>query len=140
MTRPRWDELGEGFELPPLQKPPIERIQLVKYAGASGDFNRIHVEEDYARAAGYKSVFAHGMLVMGFLGQLVGDFSGGPAGILKISCRFRAITWPGDVITCRGRVSKKEAATQTVELSVQAVNQDGTVVADGTATVRLPKA
>ena len=117
-----------------LVKPPVERIQLVKYAGASGDFNRIHVEEEYARAAGYKSVFAHGMLVMGFLGQLVSDWVG-PARVAKINCRFKAITWPGDVITCHGRVAA--VSDQSAEITLTAKNQEGTTVAEGSAILRL---
>jgi acyl dehydratase len=132
----RWEDLGVGHELPALVKPPVELIQLVRYAGASGDFNRIHVEEGYAQAAGYKSVFAHGMLVMGFLGQLVSDFAGGTAAIRKLSCRFKAITWPGDVITCGGRVSAHRP-DRTVELTLFAHNQEGQVVAEGAATLAL---
>ena len=60
-----FQDVNEGDELPALVKGPIERIQLVKYAGASGDFNPIHVDEEYAKSAGMKSVFAHGMLSMG---------------------------------------------------------------------------
>jgi acyl dehydratase len=116
-----------------LVKPPVERIQLVKYAGASGDFNRIHVEEEYARAAGYKSVFAHGMLVMGFLGQLVSDWVG-PARVAKINCRFKAITWPGDVITCRGKVI---SVGETAEVALTATTQEGTTVAEGSAILRV---
>jgi acyl dehydratase len=130
---PRWQDFPEGAELPPLVKPPVERIQLVKYAGASGDFNRIHVEEGFAREAGYNSVFAHGMLVMGFLGQLVSDFCG-PAAIRKLHCRFKAITWPDDVITCRGRITARHPDGR-LELALTAINQAGTVVAEGTASV-----
>jgi acyl dehydratase len=124
-----------GTELPPLVKPAIERIQLVRYAGASGDFNPIHVDEEFARAAGYPKVFAHGMLIMGFLGQLVADWTGSPTRVLRIACRFRAITWPGDVITCTGRVSAIAAAS--VEVSVVAKDQRGEVKAEGSATVAL---
>jgi acyl dehydratase len=116
-----------------LVKPPVERIQLVKYAGASGDFNRIHVEEEYARAAGYKSVFAHGMLVMGFLGQLVSDWVG-PARVAKINCRFKAITWPSDVITCRGKVI---SVGETAEVALTATTQEGATVAEGSAILRV---
>jgi acyl dehydratase len=116
-----------------LVKPPVERIQLVKYAGASGDFNRIHVEEEYARAAGYKSVFAHGMLVMGFLGQLVSDWVG-PARVAKVNCRFKAITWPGDVITCRGKVI---SVGETAEVALTATTQEGATVAEGSAILRV---
>ena len=105
-------EITVGHELPQLVKPPIERIQLVRYAGASLDFNRIHVEEGFAQAAGYKSVFAHGMLIMGFLGQLVSDWAG-PKAVVRIGCRFKAITWPSDVITCSGKVTEMTTPRRT---------------------------
>jgi acyl dehydratase len=74
------------------------------------------------------------MLVMGFLGQLVSDWVG-PARIAKINCRFKAITWPGDVITCHGRVAA--VSGQFAEITLSAKNQEGTTVAEGSATLRL---
>jgi acyl dehydratase len=137
MTRARLSELSVGLALPTLTKPPIERIQLVRYAGASGDFNRIHVEEGYAQAAGYKGVFAHGMLVMGFFGQLLTNWLGTPAPIARLSCRFRALTWPGDVLTISGRVSAliDDTEPRRATLALEATNQDGMVVADGSAEI-----
>jgi acyl dehydratase len=117
-----------------LVKAPIERIQLVKYAGASGDWNRIHVEEPFAVGAGYKSVFAHGMLSMAFLAQLVSDWVG-PARVRRIACRFRALTWPGDVVTCRGEVTAVRDAE--ADLTLTATTQTGTVTVEGTATVAV---
>ena len=58
-----------GDELPAVAKAPVDRVQLARYAGASGDFNPMHVDEVYARGMGMPSVYAPGMLVMGFLGQ-----------------------------------------------------------------------
>src|SRR5439155_6264806 len=107
-VRDAGDDRGEamitvGKKIEPLVKTPIERIQLVRYAGASGDFNPIHVDEEFARKAGYKSVFAHGMLSMGFLGQLLSD-TFGPTAVRKLAVRFKAITWVGDVVTLHGEV------------------------------------
>jgi acyl dehydratase len=132
----RFEELEVGTALPTLVKPPIERIQLVKYAGASGDFNRIHVEEGFATSAGYKSVFAHGMLSMAFLGQLVTDWVG-PAAIRRLGVRFKAITWPGDVITCTGEVSALDPATRTATVKLMAQNQLGETTCEGSAEVRF---
>jgi acyl dehydratase len=122
-------------------EPPIERIQLVKYAGASGDWNRIHVEEGFAVAAGYPSVFAHGMLSMAFLGKLAARWAGGPHRVRHIACRFKAITWPDDVVTCHGEVTalSEEAGTQLAELKLWATTQKGTVTCEATATVELPR-
>ena len=71
-----FDDVNVGDELPPLVKGPIQQIQLTRYAGASGDFNPIHQDDEFARAAGMGGVFAHGMLSMGFVGQAVTDWSG----------------------------------------------------------------
>ncbi len=128
-----------GDRLPELVKPAIERIQLVKYAGASGDWNRIHVEEPFAVEAGYRSVFAHGMLSMAFLGQLLSDWVG-PTRVRKIDCRFKAITWPGDVVTCRGEITalRDEGGQRLADVKLWATTQAGTVTVEGSATVALP--
>ncbi len=129
-------KVGERFE---LVTAPVERIQLVKYAGASGDFNRIHVEEEFARAAGYPSVFAHGMLSMGFVGRLLSDRFG-PAAVRRMKVRFKAITWPGDVVTCRAEVTdiRGEPGAHEAELRVWTETKPGVVTVEGTATVALP--
>src|SRR2546422_7035143 len=64
-----FEDVTVGDELPRLVKGPIEQIQLTRYAGASGDFNPIHQDEAFARAAGMGGVFAHGMLSMGFVAR-----------------------------------------------------------------------
>ncbi|MGZ3405630.1 MAG: MaoC/PaaZ C-terminal domain-containing protein [Polyangia bacterium] len=123
--------------LPPLEKPPISTTQLVQYAGASGDFNRIHYDEPFAREGGFPSVIAHGMLSMAFFGQLVADWAGGPQHVVRLSARFNAVTFPGDRITVGGEVVARDAAAGTVELKLFARKPDGTVTLEGSATVRL---
>src|SRR5437867_6237502 len=104
-----FEDVTVGDELPPLVKGPIEQIQLTRYAGASGDFNPIHQDEAFARAAGMGGVFAHGMLSMGFVAQSVTDWLG-PGSVKKIGVRFAGLVRLGDVITCRGRVVAKRPA------------------------------
>jgi len=132
-------DLKVGDEIPPLTKPPIERIQLVKYASPSGDFNRIHVDEPFAKSAGYPSVFAHGMLSMAFLGQVVGAWVP-PSQLRHLSCRFAKIVWPGDVLTCKGTIAElgDEGGEPRAKLDVWAENQKGEVVVKGTAEVGFP--
>ena len=127
-----------GDLLPPLVKPAIRRLQLVKYAGASNDFNPIHVDEEFARKAGYPSVFAHGMLSMGFLGELVKGWAGSTA-LRRLSVRFKAITWPGDVVTCRGEVVavRREGEVSLADVKLWATTQGGTVTVEGNATVTV---
>ena len=121
-----FEDVEVGSSIPELKKGPIERIQLVKYAGASGDYNPIHVDEPYAKSAGYPSVFAHGMLSMGFVGQLLTDWAG-LGNLREFGVRFRAITWPGDVITCKGVIKDKrqEGGSNLVDLEVWAENEKG---------------
>ena len=133
------DDVKVGDELPPLVKGPIQQIQLTRYAGASGDFNPIHQDHEFAKAAGMGDVFAHGMLSMGFVGQCVTDWAG-PGAVRKLGVRFAAIVRLKDTITCRGRVLAKSSKddTHVVELEIWAENQRGEKVVTGKATVALP--
>ena len=126
-----------GDTLGPVDKAPITTTQLVQYAGASGDFNRIHYDEPFAREGGFPSVIAHGMLSMAFFGQLVADWAGGPQHVARLAARFKAVTFPGDRVTVGGEVVARDEAAGTVELKLFARKQDGTVTLEGSATVRL---
>ncbi|HSP78940.1 MAG TPA: MaoC/PaaZ C-terminal domain-containing protein, partial [Myxococcaceae bacterium] len=101
-----FESIRVGDELPALAKAPIDRVQLARYAGASGDFNPIHVDEVYAKSVGMPSVYAPGMLVMGMLGQLISDWARGGQ-LRRYHVRFIKMVWPGDTIVCKGRVSDR---------------------------------
>ena len=134
-----WDDVKVGDELPPLVKGPIKQIQLTRYAGASGDFNPIHQDDEFAKEAGMGGVFAHGMLSMGFVAQAVTDWSGAGS-VRKIGVRFAGLVRLKDVVTCRGRVLGKSSINgqPLCELEIWAENQRGEKVVTGTATVALP--
>jgi acyl dehydratase len=132
----QFDQVSVGDELPALVKEPITRVQLARYAGASGDYNPIHIDEPYAQAAGMRGVIAHGMLSMAFLGEAVARWSS-PTSVQSIEARFKSIVRPGDSLTVRGTVLEKNESDRTVRLRVWCENQDGTTVTDGAATVRL---
>lgn len=127
-----------GDELPALAKAPIDRVQLARYAGASGDFNPAHVDEAYARAAGMPSVYAPGMLVMGFLGQLISDWARG-AQLRRYTVRFVKMVWPGDTIVCKGRVTDRygEGGRYFAEVDLWAENQKGELVIKGQSQIQL---
>jgi acyl dehydratase len=137
-TSARFEQLRVGDLLPALEKPPITTTQLVQYAGASGDFNRIHYDDPFAREAGFPSVIAHGMLSMAWFGQLVADWAGGPQAIVRLHARFRAVTFPGDRITVGGEIVARDEAARLVELRLFARKPDGTTTLEGAATVRFP--
>jgi acyl dehydratase len=132
MTAP--PPMNVGDKLGPIERGPITTRQLVEYAGASLDFNRIHYDEPFAKAGGFPSVIAHGMLSMAFFGQLVAEAVGGPARIVQLQARFKAVAFPGDVIRISGEVVAVGA--DKAELKLVARRPDGTVALEGSATVR----
>ena len=134
-----FEDVTVGAELPPLVKGPIQQIQLTRYAGASGDFNPIHQDDEFAKAAGMGGVFAHGMLSMGFVAQSLTDWAGAGS-VRKLGVRFSGLVRLKDIVTCRGRVLEKTSKddAHTVELDVWAVNGKGDKVVTGKATLSLP--
>jgi len=135
------DDVQVGSEMPPLVKPPIQQIQLTRYAGASGDFNPIHQDAAFAKAAGMGDVFAHGMLSMGFLAQSVTDWFG-VGTVRRLGVRFAALVRLGDVVTCKGKVVAKHPPASgrepcLVDLELWAENQNGEKVITGKATAAL---
>jgi acyl dehydratase len=128
-----------GDELPPLVKPPVDRLQIARYAAAAGDWNPLSLDEPHAKNAGFPSALAPGMIAMGFLGELVVDWVRG-ARLRKFQARFVKIVWPGDVLTARGRVTDRrfeEGGKYAVDIETWAENQRGELVVRGLATFQL---
>ena len=96
--------VSPGMEFGEMVFGPLERVDIVKYAGASGDFNPIHTDEGYARATGAPTVFAMGMLPAGYLAHAAADWFGGSQNLRRFKVRFTTRVWPGDEIACTGRV------------------------------------
>ena len=139
MTLATFDALQVGDKLPAFQTEPISRLALALYCGASGDHNPIHVDIDFARAAGQQDVFAHGMLSMAYLGRLLTNWV--PQRQLRhFGVRFVAITQVGDRITCRGTVVEKFEAEgeKRMRLELSTVDADGQLKLSGDAIVALP--
>ena len=135
MAELNFDDVQVGTQLPFLQAEPISRLTLALYCGASGDHNPIHVDTDFARAAGRDDVFAHGMLGMAYLARLVTGWV--PQGAIRsLSTRFVAITHVGDRISCSGTVVEKLADRQ-VRLALTAQDHSGIVKLEGVAIVEL---
>jgi acyl dehydratase len=128
-----------GDELPPLVKPPVDRLQIARYVGAAQDWNPLSIDEPYAKNAGFPSALAPGMIAMGFLAELVVDWVRG-ARLRRFQARFVKIIWPGDVLTARGRVVDRrfeESGRYAVEIEVWAENQRGELVVRGSAVFQL---
>jgi acyl dehydratase len=133
-----FESVRVGDELPALAKAPLDRVQLVRYAGAAGDFNPIHIDDTFAKSIGMPSVYAPGMLVMGFLGQLVSDWARG-AQLRRYHVRFIKIVWPGDTVVCKGRVTDRfgENGRYFAEVDLWAENQKGELVMKGQCNIQL---
>ncbi|AHH18418.1 MaoC domain-containing protein [Nocardia nova SH22a] len=128
---------SDGDVLPERCFGPLTRTDFVRYQGASGDFNSIHHDEAFARAAGFPTVFSVGMLQAGYLATYVTDVFG-PANIRRFKVQFREQVWPDDVLTCTGAVTSVTNADEALaELDLQVTTQTGAVAIKGSATVAI---
>ena len=130
------DTASVGDKIPDLVIEPITRSTLALYAGASGDHNPMHIDLDFAKEAGMKDVFAHGMLIMAHLGRAVTNII--PQSNLKnFNARFSSITNIGDILTCSGEVNKidKNNSKNTIVLDLIVSDELGDIKISGTATI-----
>src|SRR5256885_12953829 len=96
-----YEDVQVGDTMPELVKPSLTHLQLVRYAGASGDFNPLHTDPKIGEMIGTGGIIAHGMLIMGFVGQLLSDYVG-PLALPKFAGRFKGMTNLDNVITATG--------------------------------------
>lgn len=120
----RYADVSEGEELKPWSYG-VERLNLVQYAGASGDFNPIHWNEPFAKAVGLPDVISHGMFTMARIGQFVTDWAGDPGAVKRFKTRFTSpVVVPndgGNTVTVSGKVARKlESNRVLLELSAAA--------------------
>jgi acyl dehydratase len=122
-----------GEALPPLALPPLTRATLALYAGGSGDHIPLHIDSDFARAAGHPDVFMHGMLGAAWLARLLTQWA--PQECLReFGVRFQAITWVGEALTATGVVEAVDAAGWAT-VAVRLANAEGAVKIAGTAVI-----
>jgi acyl dehydratase len=142
MTAPSYDEVEPGTVIP-AKNYQLKRIDLVKYAGASGDFNIIHWNERVATQVGLPNVIAHGMLTMAQAGRFVTEWAGGdPGAVAEFGVRFSAmVPVPDDdegaTVEVSGKVGKK-LGDNKVEVDLTARSGDAKVLSRSRAVVRLP--
>jgi acyl dehydratase len=133
-------EVGQGPDKKTVG--PLTRTDFVRYQGASGDFNPIHHDEEFAQSAGFPTVFSVGMLQAGILATYATDWLGAD-NVRRFGVQFREQVWPGDQLECTGTVVEKVEAgdgderTVKVELVVQRVG-GGTAI-KGWATFAVPE-
>jgi len=123
----KFSDVQIGDEIPPLAVQ-VSRPDFVRYAGASGDFVPLHYDQTFAEAAGRPTVFAQGMFTAGLLSHCLTDYVGAGQ-VRNFKVRFATIVWPGDTVTCRGKVTKKyeRGDERLIEGELEVVNQKGEV-------------
>jgi acyl dehydratase len=136
-----YDEVEAGAELPAVSYP-VTRLSLVKYCGASGDFNFIHWNERIAKSVGLPDVIAHGMFTMAQAGRYVSDWAGPQATVTAFGVRFSALVVvpdddKGATIEVSGEVTDKLDGN-LVALALTARSAGTKVLTRATAVVRLP--
>lgn len=145
-----WEDVEVGDEITPLAKIATSQT-LVKWAGASGDFNPLHYEDTFAASAGAGKPVIQGALKRQWLIQLMTDWMGEQGTLKKFSCSYRAMDWPrlmktmtepqeGETWQCKGKISKKyaENGERYAECNIWLENGKGEVTTSGKATVSLP--
>ncbi len=139
-TTVAWSDVEVGDSLPSITAK-LQRVNLVMYAGASGDFNPIHWNEAFATAVGLPDVIAHGMLTMATAGRVVTDWVGDPGAVVEYGVRFtRPVVVPNDdqgaTVEITGVVGEKRD-DGTVRVDLTAVYGGSTVLGKAQAVVRL---
>ena len=130
------DNVTVGDKIPDLMIDPIKRSTLALYAGASGDHNPIHIDLDFAKKVGMGDVFAHGMLIMAYLGRSLTNII--PQSNLKnLNTRFCSITNIGDELICSGQVSKvgNHNSKEIIVFDLMVADKAGDIKVTGTATI-----
>jgi acyl dehydratase len=142
MGRATFDAVAVGDTLP-ARTFPITRLDLVRYAGASGDFNVIHWNQRIARSVGLPDVIAHGMLTMATAVRLVTDWAGDPGAVLEYGVRFtKPVVVPDDdhgaELEVSGVVTDKDEQARTVRVELTATSGGDKVLGRAQALVTLP--
>ncbi len=145
-----WEDVEANDEITPLAKVATSQM-LVKWAGASGDFNPLHYEDAFAATQGVGKPIVHGALKRQWLVQLMTDWIGEQGTLKKFSCHYRAMDYPrlmktmtepqeGETWWCKGKVTKKhvEDGEYCVDCNIWIENGKGEVTTPGKATVVLP--
>ena len=136
MPKLKYDSIKVGDEIPKIEIKGVTRPDFVRYAGASGDFVPLHYDQTFVEAAGIPTVFAQGMWTAGCLSRCLTDYAGA-GNVRRFKVRFARQVWPGDTLTCRGKVTGKgeNDGEKLVEGEVEVVNQKGETTVRGNFAV-----
>lgn len=131
-----WSTVRTGEALPTAEFGPVTRATLALFAGGSGDHNPLHIDTDYAHAAGLPDVIAHGMLSMAYLGRYL-EAIAAPGSIRSWSARFTAATPVGARVLCSATVADIDSAIGEISVLLTADTHEGVRTIEGRATLRV---
>ncbi|MCE9600274.1 MAG: dehydratase [Spirochaetia bacterium] len=136
MQRIKFADFEVGAKIPELRVGPVTHMDLVRYSGASGDFNPIHTDPEFGKSVGLGGTIAHGMYVMAQMGRMCSNWVS-PAQVQSFAAKFKGMTRPGEMIVCTGEVKKKkeEDGKKILSVSVQAANENGDIKVAGDLVV-----
>lgn len=122
----KFEAVKVGDEIPKFEVTGVSRGDFVRYAGASGDFVPLHYDQSFVEMAGIPTVFAQGMLTAGLLSKALTDYAG-VGNVRQFKVRFATRVWPGDTVTCAGKVTNKleRDGEKQIEGELTVVNQKG---------------
>lgn len=137
MNKIKFNDYNKGDEIPEINTGELKHMDLVRYTGASGDFNPIHTDPEFAKSVGLDGTIAHGMYIMALVGRMCTSWAH-PTIIKSFGVKFRGMTKPGETIICSGKVKRKVEKEQEklLTVAVQAANSDGAVKVSGDLVIR----
>lgn len=135
-----WDQVEIGHSLDALVDGPITRMRIAQFAAASDDFSPLNLDEEYAKGAGYGSVFAPSIIAMGLAEEAVRSFATN-MNVIALSGTFQRLIWPGDILTSKGVIVRRyqKNGEYRVQFSIWVCNQNQDVVMKGLALCALFK-
>ncbi|MFN3603263.1 MAG: MaoC/PaaZ C-terminal domain-containing protein [Leptonema sp. (in: bacteria)] len=135
MKKAKYEDFQIDQELTSVRIGPIQQVDLVKYAGASGDFNPIHVDQEFAKKVGLETTIAHGMYIMAQVGKILSNHFHLEQ-IKTFKVKFRGMTKVGETVICSGKVKKKIDTEKKLLLTLQAASESGDIKLSGEAEIQ----
>jgi acyl dehydratase len=135
-----YEDVEIGQDIPHLVKETLTAKSFVRWAAAARDFYEIHYDKDFARSVGLPDVIAHGPYKVALLERMLQEWMGDLGRLQKIFCTHKASNFPGETLTCKGKIAKKyvKDGRNIVECDIWVENQNGLVSVPGSAVISLP--
>jgi len=135
-----WDKVEVGHALTPLHKRPISRLHLAQFAAASDEFSPLNLDDEYAKSAGFGSVFVPSLIALGLAEDALQAFANN-INLVSLSGTFQRMIWPNDTLTAKGVVLRhyKYHEEYRLQFSVWVENQNNEIVMKGQAVMTLFK-